>query len=86
MSFTTRFALLFALVASLLCAPAQASDYEVGTSLVCDTQAQVEHFVALFTGDAQATIRVVKSRRPSNSCAMTSLRQKFEILIPPFPS
>jgi len=56
MSFATRFLLLFALLASLLCAPVQASDYEVGTSLVCDTRAQVEHIVAVFDGDAQAAI------------------------------
>jgi hypothetical protein len=49
---------LFALLASLHCASARASDYEVGPSLACDTQAQVERFVALFTGDA---LRVVNA-------------------------
>jgi hypothetical protein len=41
--------------------PAGASDYEVGASLACDTPAQVERFVALFTGDAQATIGTVNA-------------------------
>src|SRR5262249_47289961 len=61
MSFATRFLLLFAPLASLLGAPVQASDYELGISLVCDTQAQVEHFVAAFDGDAQAAIRDVNA-------------------------
>jgi hypothetical protein len=47
MSFATRLVLPFALLASLPCAPAHASNYEVGASLVCDTPAQVERFVAL---------------------------------------
>ena len=37
----------------------QAADYEVAPSLVCNTPEQVERFVALFAGDAQAAIRVV---------------------------
>jgi hypothetical protein len=70
MSFATRLVLPFVLVASLLCARAQASDYEVGTSLVCDTQAQVERFVALFTGDAQAALRVVNSEEQNPSACL----------------
>jgi hypothetical protein len=69
MSFTTRLVLLFALP-FLLCAPLRASDYEVGTSLVCDTQAQVERFVAVFTGDAQAAIRVVNAEEQNSSACM----------------
>ena len=65
---------VFALLAALLSAPARASDYEVGTNLVCDTQAQVERFVTLFTGDAQAAIRVVniEEQNPS-ACAIMNL-------------
>ena len=59
MSFAARALPLFALLAAPFCAPAHASDYEVGASLVCDTQEQVEHFVAQFTGDAQAAIQYV---------------------------
>jgi hypothetical protein len=69
MSFATRLVLLFALLASLG-APAQASDYEVGASLVCDTRAQVERFVALFTGDAQAAIRVVNAEEQNPSACV----------------
>jgi len=77
MSFATRLVLLFALLASLLCAPAHASNYpvhasnyEVGASLICDTQAQVERFVALFSGDAQAAIRVVNAEEQNPSACV----------------
>ncbi|HLK83819.1 MAG TPA: hypothetical protein VKT99_20325 [Xanthobacteraceae bacterium] len=79
MSFATRIGLLFALLASPLSAPAQAADdagvdYEAGTSLVCDTQAQVERFVKLFTGDAQAAIRVVNAEEQNPSaCAIMNV-------------
>ena len=76
MSFAMRL-VLFALLASPLFASAQAmdysaqaADYEVGTSLVCDTQAQVERFVALFAGDAQAAIRVLNAEEQNPSACM----------------
>lgn len=70
MSFATRLVLLFALIAAPLCAPAHASDYEVGASLICNTRAQVERFVALFTGDAQAAIRVVNAEEQNPSACV----------------
>jgi hypothetical protein len=79
--FVPRLIPLFALalLATPLCAPAQASDrqtsdYEVGTSLVCDTQEQVERFVALFAGDAQSAIRVVNAEEHNPSaCAIANV-------------
>jgi hypothetical protein len=74
MNFAARVAPLFALLAVPFCAPAQASDYEVGASLVCDTQGQVERFVALFSGDAQAAIRVVNTEEANpNACAIMNV-------------
>ncbi len=70
MSFATRLVLLSALLAAPLCAPAQASDYDVGASLICDTRAQVERFVTLFTGDAQAAIRVVNAEEQNPSACV----------------
>jgi hypothetical protein len=71
MSFATHDLPLLALLAASLCAPAQAADYEVGTSLVCDTQTQVERFVALFTGDAQSAIDAVNAEQHSpTACAL----------------
>jgi hypothetical protein len=70
MSFATNGLPLLALFVASLCAPAQAADYEVGTSIVCDTQAQVERFVMEFAGDAQSAIDNVKPEAP-NSTACT---------------
>jgi hypothetical protein len=84
MSFATRFVALFALLAVPVCGPAQASDsqasdyqasdYEVGASLVCDTQRQVERFVALFNGDAQAAIGGVNAEAEDpTACAIMNV-------------
>src|ERR1700733_8869110 len=71
---------LLALLAAPLGAPAQAADvpdvagYEVGQSLVCDTQGQVERFVALFSGDAKSAIRVVNAEAHNDSaCAIVNV-------------
>jgi hypothetical protein len=70
---------LLALLAAPFTAPAQAADpqptdYEVGESLVCDTQGQVERFVALFAGDAQSAIRVVNAEaHDPSACALVSV-------------
>ena len=74
MSFAARALPLFALLAAPFCAPAHASDYDVGASLVCDTQEQVEHFVAQFTGDAQAAIQYVNDEEKNpTACAMMNV-------------
>src|ERR1700722_15124295 len=71
---------LLALLAAPLGAPAQAADvpdvadYEVGQSLVCDTQGQVERFVALFAGDAQSAIRGVNAEaHDPSACAIVKV-------------
>ena len=73
MNLAARLALLFALLAAPFCVPSQAADYEVAPSLVCDTQEQVERFVALFAGDAQAAIRVVNAQKNPTACAMMNI-------------
>ena len=74
MNFAARIVPLFALLAAPFCVPAQASDYEVGASLVCDTQGQVERFVALFSGDAQVAIQVVNAEEANpNACAIMNV-------------
>jgi len=74
MSFAMRFVPLFALLLTPFCTPAQAADYEVDASLVCDTQAQVERFVALFSGDAKAAVRVVNAEEQNPSaCAIVKV-------------
>jgi hypothetical protein len=70
MSFAARLALPSVLLASLLCAPAGATDYEIGPSLACDTQEQVERFVALFAGDAQDAIQIVNGEEQNPSACV----------------
>ncbi len=74
MGFAPRLVSLVALLAAQFCAPAQASDYEVGESLVCDTQGQVERFVAHFTGDAPAAVRTVNTEEHNpGACAIVNV-------------
>jgi hypothetical protein len=74
MKLAARLAPLFALLAAPFCTPSQAADYEVAPSLVCDTPEQVERFVALFAGDAQAAIRVVNAEQNNpTACAMLNI-------------
>jgi hypothetical protein len=57
MSYTLRITLL----SLLLCFPARAQEIEVGTGIFCDTQQQVERFVALFDGNARAAMNAVNA-------------------------
>ena len=74
MNLAARLTPLFALLAGPFCVPSQAADYEVAPSLVCDTQEQVERFVALFAGNAQAAIRLVNAEQKNpTACAMMNI-------------
>jgi hypothetical protein len=74
MSFATRHFPLLALFTALSCGSAQAMDYELGTSLVCDTQSEAERFVALFSGDAQAAIDAVNAEEQNPAaCALVNI-------------
>jgi hypothetical protein len=57
-----------------LCVAAQAADYEVGTSLVCNTHTEGERFVALFAGDAQSIIGAVNAEEHNpTACALINV-------------
>ena len=74
MSFVTRLVTLFALLTTVFWGPAQAWDYEVGASLICDTRAQVERVAVLFSGDAPAAIRAVNAEEQNPSaCAIVNV-------------
>ena len=47
------------LLSLLMCFPAQAQNIEVGTGIFCDTQKQVERFVALFDGNEENAMKAV---------------------------
>ena len=54
--------------------PAQAHDVEVGTSLICDTQAQVERYVSLYDGDPESTANSVNAEEHNpTACAVVTM-------------
>ena len=61
------------LLAVLLSVSARAQNVEVGTGIYCDTQKQVERFVAIFHGDSEATMRSVnaEAKNPTACVAAT---------------
>jgi hypothetical protein len=61
MRFASHVLLAAALVSALVAPPvrAQQVEVEIGESLVCDTQQQVERFAALFDGDAERAASAV---------------------------
>jgi hypothetical protein len=72
MSFAARLVLLVLPV--LFGVPAQAQDLEMGTSLICDTQEQVERFVTLFDGDAQSAVNGVNTAEHNpTACAVYNM-------------
>jgi hypothetical protein len=50
-----------AVLVAPLCSPAQGADYEVGATIVGDTQTQEERLVTLFSGDTRAAIDAAAS-------------------------
>jgi hypothetical protein len=71
MMFVTRLLPLLAVLIAPLCGSAHATDYEVGTSIICDTRTQVESFVAQFSGDTQAAIDAVNAEENNpTACAL----------------
>jgi hypothetical protein len=76
MRYATGFALATALLSSLAspAARAQQIEVEVGESLVCDTQQQVERFVTLFDGNAEnAASAVNNEENDPNACGVVAV-------------
>jgi len=73
MRFTLRLALILLPLLLFVAVPAQVQEVEVGTNLICDTQEQVERFVALYDGDAQAAISAVNAAEHNpTACGMAT--------------
>jgi hypothetical protein len=73
-NFASRITLLVMPLALLLGLPARAQEIEVGTSLICDTQEQVERFVTLYDGDAQSTVNSVNAAEHNpTACAVSTM-------------
>ena len=74
MNFVSRLTLLALPLLTFLGSPAQAQEVEVGTGLVCDTQEQVERFIALYDGDAQSTVNSVNAAEHNpTACGVTTM-------------
>jgi hypothetical protein len=80
-----NFAVRLAAIALLLAAPAQAQEaakspeteghrnVEIATNLICDTQQQVERFVAIFDGNAETAINAVnKEAKSPHACVIAT--------------
>jgi hypothetical protein len=62
------------LLSVLLCFSARAQNVEVGTGIVCDTQKQMERFVALFHDDAEAAAKAVNAEENDpNACVVGTI-------------
>jgi len=69
MNRAARFALAIALAPLSLCSRASAQQVEYGTTLICDTQEQVERYMTLFNGEAQTTVDQLNAEEQNpNAC------------------
>jgi hypothetical protein len=71
-------ALYLALLSSLICSPVRAQDYEHeyehDTAILCDSQRQVERYVALFKGEEKAAIEAVNAEEHDpNACGLATV-------------
>jgi hypothetical protein len=65
-----RYIMHVAMLCVLLCAPVEAREVEVGTGIVCDTQRQMERFVALYHEDAEAAVNAVNAEEGDPSACI----------------
>jgi hypothetical protein len=69
-----RPALCLVLLSLTAFSPARAQEYEHGTALLCDTQSQVERYVALFKGEEQSAINAVNTEeKDPTACALETV-------------
>jgi hypothetical protein len=79
MRYTPGMALALGTALLFACLPARAQqddnvDVHVGPALVCDTQAQVERFVALYDGNVERTIEAVNGEQAEpNACGLATI-------------
>jgi hypothetical protein len=67
-------ALKLAFLSVLVFGPARGSEIEIGTGLVCNTQKQVEEFVAFSEADPQTAITAVNDEeRNPTACGVANL-------------
>ena len=74
MTFARRIASLILPSILLMELPAQAADVQVGNVLVCDTERQVELFIAFYDGDAETAVEAVNAEvRDPAACVFVEI-------------
>jgi len=69
-----KFGLTFGFLSLLLLAPVHADEVEISTGVICNTQKQMERFVALNDADPRSAIRAVNTEENDpTACAVASL-------------
>jgi hypothetical protein len=69
-----KFSVMVGFLSLLLLAPARADEIETSTGVICNTQRQIERFVALNDADPQSAIRAVNAEEQNpTACAVASL-------------
>jgi hypothetical protein len=69
-----KHALYPVLLSLLACYPARAQEYQFGTALLCDSQKQVERYVALFKGEEQLTADAVNTEEKNpTACGLATV-------------
>ena len=69
-----KFGLMVGFLSLLLFTPARADEVETSTGVICNTQKQMERFVALNDADPQSAIRVINAEEHDpEACAVASL-------------
>ena len=74
MTFATGLASVMLLSLPVVDSPSPVDEVQVGIALVCDTQQQVERYVAVYDGDAGTAVRTVNDEEHDpNACGMASM-------------
>ena len=58
-----KYGVMVGFLSLLLLAPAQADEVEVSTGVICNTQKQMERFIALNDADPHSAIRAINAAR-----------------------
>ena len=62
-----------AFLSLFLCLPAQAQEIQIGSTLACDTEQQVQRFVSLYRGDAADAAKTVNAEaKDPTACDMVA--------------
>ena len=73
-------ALCVAALSLLISAPSRAETVEVETGVFCDTQQQMERYVALYNGDMQAALNAVNTEVNDPTACVYGTNETYHIV------